>query len=66
MEAFQPFDDRFQLRAFLAQSLGAFWIIPNIRFLQFAIDFNQAFAPVFKVKDTPLGMRSVLEDFESG
>jgi len=54
------------LRAFLAQSLSAFWSIPDVRLLQFAIDFNQSFAPVFKVKDTPSGTRIAPGDFESG
>jgi hypothetical protein len=33
MEAFQPFHDRLQLRAFLAQSLSAFRVIPDSRLL---------------------------------
>jgi hypothetical protein len=41
------------LRPFLAKRLRPFWIVPNIGFLQFAVDLIQPLALGLEVKDTP-------------
>jgi len=35
------------------QRLGAFRVIPDLGYFEFAIDFRQAFAALIVVKDTP-------------
>jgi hypothetical protein len=52
-------DDLFQLRAFLAECLGPFGLIPNVGLFEFALDFRQPFRLAFIVKDTPSTLRCV-------
>jgi hypothetical protein len=45
--------DFFEARAFAAQFLGPFRIVPDRRVFQFATDFGQPFSAGIEVKDTP-------------
>jgi len=45
----------------LAQSLGPFRVIPDIRQFQFTFYFDQAFAALVIVKDTPSALRCARE-----
>ena len=38
---------------YLAQRLRAIRLVPDVRLLQFALDFGQAFLAGIEVKDTP-------------
>jgi hypothetical protein len=42
------------LRTLLAECLGPVRIVPDVRFLELALNFRQAFRLSFIVKDTPL------------
>jgi hypothetical protein len=46
-------DDLVELRAFLAQLLGAFGVVPDVGILQLAAYFFQALSLGVVVKDTP-------------
>ena len=50
-------DDVFQLRALLAQGLGPLGLVPDVRQGQFALYFDQSFALLVVVKDTPSAHR---------
>jgi len=46
-------DDLFQLRPFLAQSLGIFGLVPDRGFTELALYFGETFLLLIEVKDTP-------------
>jgi hypothetical protein len=52
LQAIQTADGGFEFRAFLAQFLGPFRIVPNPRLLEFAGYFLKAFVLVVVIKDT--------------
>jgi len=61
--------DGFETRAFLAQGLGSFGIIPDVRVFQLPVDLFEALFLVFIVKDTPSARNCADEDLrfaESG
>ena len=43
-----------ELCPLLAKLLGSFWVVPDIRVFQFALNLGQALRLAFIVKDTPL------------
>lgn len=43
----------FQLRPFLAQSLGIFGLVPDRGFTELALYFGETFLLLIEVKDTP-------------
>jgi len=45
--------DAFEFSTFLAERLGAFGIVPDIRFREFVLYFDQAFRLALVFKDTP-------------
>ena len=47
-------DNRFKLRAFLAERLRTLRIVPDVRILELPLDFRQAFCFALVVKGTPL------------
>jgi hypothetical protein len=51
--------DLLERRPLLAQRLGALGFVPDIRLLEFALDFGQALCLAFVVKDTSSTHRSV-------
>ena len=51
-------DNLFELRAFLAESLGARRVLPDIRLLEFPLNLGQPFCLGVVVKDTSSTHRS--------
>jgi hypothetical protein len=55
----EPVDDLFELRTLLPQRLRALGFVPDVRLLEFASDFGQAFGLAVVVKDTSSTHRCV-------